>query len=370
MMDMRELETKRLIERGIEQMGNSFFPTNNDFLQSLIAKQSFSLKGTITPIGLAFYIAPLINAVVRVGTLDERTILFRAFLKSEGSVLVPSTKRGCKGQEETIITQATRMVTNVKNRQKKIRDEAFLSFEKKITPEFLDKNSIIMIDAGGTLDKNLNGLVANQIMAKYKRPTFILSKQSDGTYAGSARGFESSVCPDFKKFVLDSGRAIYAEGHGNAFGVSFTENNLREFLEFASIELEYDNATSEYNVDFIYEGNLELNPQDILDICSLDKFWGRGIEECKVCIRNAKITSGNKHLLSPDKNPTLKLDINGVALMKFGISEQEFNMLAPNDYTSTIVDIVGICKINEWAGKVNPQILIEDYEVKQNIMDF
>ena len=36
--------------------------------------------------------------------------------------LIPSTKRGCKGQEETRLEQALRVCTNVKNRWTRTRD--------------------------------------------------------------------------------------------------------------------------------------------------------------------------------------------------------------------------------------------------------
>ena len=214
MMDMRSLETKKLIELGLDKMQTSS-DANNAFLSSLIKKQSYSLGSTLTPIGLAFYIAPLINAIVRVGTHEERLITFEAFLVDVGNKEIPSTKRGHKGEIETVIEQATRTVTNVKNRQKKRRDEAFALFERKIDEEYLKNNSVIFINTNKTLDSNLNGLVANQIMSKYKRPTLILAPYQDADkniFSGSARGFESSVLSDFRQFILDSGFANYAEG--------------------------------------------------------------------------------------------------------------------------------------------------------------
>lgn len=215
MMDMRSLETKKLIELGLASLQEENLVYKNLFLASLIKKQSFSLGSTLTPIGLAFYIAPLINAVVRVGTHEERLITFEAFLTGIGTKEIDSTKRGHKGEKETVIEQATRAVTNVKNRQKKKRDEAFVVFEKKIDEEYLKTNSVIFINTNNTLDHNLNGLVANQIMSKYKRPTLILGlyqAENKKVYSGSARGFESSVLKDFRQFILDSGLANYAEG--------------------------------------------------------------------------------------------------------------------------------------------------------------
>lgn len=158
--------------------------------------------------------------------------------------------------------------------------------------------------------------------------------------------------------------------HANAFGVSFDEDKLEEFLALANEKLNYEGASySEYKVDFVFEQN-EVTPEILLAIGSLSKYWGKGIEECYIAIRNVKITNTSKTLMSADKNPTLKILVNSIPCIKFRCKQEEYNTLAPNEYTSTIVDIVGKCNLNEWMGNITPQILIEEYEFKQNLMDF
>ena len=70
----------------------------------------------MTPIGLAFYIVPLVNAITRVGTQDEKRLLFDSMLEWKAFDSIPSTKRGHKGEEELLVEQAVRTCTNVKNR--------------------------------------------------------------------------------------------------------------------------------------------------------------------------------------------------------------------------------------------------------------
>jgi single-stranded DNA-specific DHH superfamily exonuclease len=43
-------------------------------------KNEFSLQGNITPFGVAFYIAPYINAVTRCGSQEEKLLLFESML--------------------------------------------------------------------------------------------------------------------------------------------------------------------------------------------------------------------------------------------------------------------------------------------------
>lgn len=90
MMDIRDFETRHLITKGLNNIKNSFF-------KEMIKKQEFSLKDGLSPIGIAFYITPYINATIRVGTLKEKIILFEAMLEHLVDEAIPSTKRGCKG---------------------------------------------------------------------------------------------------------------------------------------------------------------------------------------------------------------------------------------------------------------------------------
>ena len=83
----------------------------------MIDKNSYSIGKEVTPTGIAFYVAPYVNSVTRVGTQEEKKILFEAMLEDKAYNFIPSTKRGCKGQEETILTQALRMCVNTKKHQ-------------------------------------------------------------------------------------------------------------------------------------------------------------------------------------------------------------------------------------------------------------
>ena len=65
--------------------------------------------------------------------------------------------------------------------------------------------------------------------------------------------------------------------------------------------------------------------------------------------------------MSPDKSPTIKIQLEGISLIKFKSSQEEYESLLSEGYTA--INIVGTCNLNEWNGKITPQIIIEDYEV-------
>ena len=222
MVSLRDIETKHLVMRGINQIRNPFF-------RSMVDKQAFQLKDGITPFGIAFYIAPYVNATIRVGTQDEKLILFESMLDYRGYELIPSTKRGCKGQMETRVEQACRNCSNIKNRQTKTRDNSLEIIENLIEKQNLNDNKILLIQMEQEVDKNLTGLICNQIMATYQKPVLILNKTSENgiTYwEGSGRGVGNSKLDDFRNFIVSSNLAEWAEGHAQAFGARFQENNI------------------------------------------------------------------------------------------------------------------------------------------------
>lgn len=87
-----------------------------------------------------------------------------------------------------------------------------------------------------------------------------------------------------------------------------------------------------------------------------------------IAIEDLKITKDNVQLLSRDKNPTLKITLpNGVTIMKFKSSEEEFNSLY-SEFGYTKINLIGTAAINEWNGRVTPQILIEEMEIVDSAM--
>ena len=99
-MDRTNTETNYLMLEGLAYINNKGF-------QTLLAAQSYSLKEKatfpwegLTPIDIAFYIAPLINAITRVGSLQEKEAMFYCFIEPDKPL--QSTKRGAKlGETET-----------------------------------------------------------------------------------------------------------------------------------------------------------------------------------------------------------------------------------------------------------------------------
>ena len=231
MMSLTSIETKHIITKGFE-------PNNihNPYIYETWQKNKFKLGEHITSINAAFYIVPLINAVQRSGTIEEKELLFKSMLKHEAFTMVPSTKRGhAPGEQERIVDQAIRTSNNVKNRQTREQDKAMEQLELLIKDlNLLDHKVILFTLDNGAIDRNIAGLIANKIANKYQRPCCILFRviekreqlvtlglcqTSDGatytehgtaheevvTYQGSARGYEMTGVTNFKTICEESG---------------------------------------------------------------------------------------------------------------------------------------------------------------------
>ena len=374
MMDLRDFETKHLVMLGLKQIRNPYF-------RGMVDKQAYSLKDGITPFGIAFYIAPYVNATIRVGTQDEKLMLFESMLDYRGYEQVPSTKRGCKGQTETRVEQACRNCTNIKNRQTKARDASLNTIEHIIEEKGLLENKILVIklDSEFATDRNLTGLIANQLMAKYQRPVLLLNKvinqeevtDANGkvlktidkiTWEGSGRGYDKSKFDNLREFLNNSGLTMYAEGHANALGVGIIDADFADFIEYSNDALKNFDFTPSYKVDYIFH-NDDMNINDILNIANLKSVWGQGVEEPLIAIERIKVYKDNVKLMSADKNPTLKITLpNGMSLIKFRSSKEEFDIFN-SELGCVSINIVGRCERNIWNGIVSPQVMIEDYEI-------
>ncbi len=377
MMSMTSKETKHLINKGFKHIANPF-------IMGMAEKNSFSLKGKVTPMGAAFYIAPFVNAIVRSGTMEEKELVFKSMLNHEATKKILSNKRGHKiGEEEYLYEQAIRTAVNVKKRQTDAQNHGLQVLEQMIEDQnLLDNKVLLFLLEPGQVDKNIAGLIANKFMAKYQRPCCILTKveelvetyppgriaplvQPVISYQGSARGCDKADVNNFKDICAEFGEILYAEGHQGAFGLGLAAEKVDAFIAYTNKALKNMASEPTYYVDYIYDG-ANVNSDNIIEIAEMEYLWGKDLDEPFIAIESLFVTSDMVTLMSPDKKPTLKITLNnGVSLIKFNSSQEEYeSFLSSKSYCSKKVSLIGRCNKNEWNGWVTPQILIEDYDIK------
>lgn len=355
-----EMENRYIIEKGLSNIHNFFF-------QTLIDKQSYSMNDKVNSTTVAFYIVPLINAMIRVGTMEEKERLFGAFI--DGIKKVPSNKRGAKGTEELLAVESARECTNAKNRQNKIKDNAVDSLEAKIYKLGLIDNKVLFVrlDDDDNFPSELNGLVAMQLSAKFKKPTIVARLNEEGFIRGSARGLNESELSDFKTFLTDSGYFEYALGHANAFGCSINNKYLSDFHNYANDKLkDIDFGENVYDVNFISSANNKELEKIVNDLGSYPQLWGQHNPEPLIYIKDINLTPNDIQIIGKNKD-TVKFEKFGITYIQFHAKQLIEDLSNLNDIK---MEIVGKANINEWMGRITPQVFIEGYEVSDGTYSF
>lgn len=369
MMDLNTLENRFISDYGFSHL-------KNEGLRQLIKLQGYSIFGvkleeitdsfldnaSITPINAAFYIAPLVNALIRVGSSKEKELLFQSFIK--GKNIVPSTKRGHKGETETIAEQSARNCYNARNRQNKEKEKALELLDIQISNDCLDDNKILILNADDIdVSNTLTGLCAMGVAAKYKKPVLLGRVNKEGYLKGSMRGRGESELKDFRSFLLSSGYMDYVEGHNNAAGFAIKESDVSKLYDYANKELANINFNEGfYEADFIVNGNCSYLNEMIFDLWKGKNIYGQNCPEPIIITQNLTIRPDNIKIIGAYKD-TVKITFNNTTFMKFKAKELiEQLQNYPGGFIATIV---GRPSVNSWNGIETPQILIEDIEINK-----
>lgn len=376
MMWMQTAENRFICDYGLSHITNEFFKT-------VIKKQCYSMfgiyeeawtdgyytNGDVTQIKVAFYVTPLINALIRVGSQHEKEIMFESFI--HGKDEIASTKRGAAGTMETIAEQSARNCTNARSRQNREKDKAIELLDIQIMNNCLDENKILILNAD-ELDAptTLTGLIAMGIAAKYKKPTMLGRTTPGGYLKGSIRGREESELKDFKGFLNYSGFTDFVEGHANAAGFSMKKSDIDRLNIFANTELKDINFNENfYEADFVVPANYSDLYDLVYSIGEHGKYWGQGNKEPVIIVEDLTIPKSSVKVMG-SKGDTMKIEFNRMTYLFFKASDaiEEFH----NTEGETIkLNIAGRASLNHFRGNTTPQIIVDQYEIKPvSIYDF
>lgn len=354
-MNMTALENRFICDYGLSHLKNEFF-------KQIVEKQSYSLgSGPLTQIGVAFYITPLINALIRVGSQTEKERLFEAFINP--NKLVPSTKRGEKGLEETVCTQAIRNCVNAKAKQNREKEKAIELLDIQIIENCLDENKVIILNADELeIPNTLTGLVAMGVASKYKKPVMLGRVNADGFFKGSIRNFSGSPLENFREFLLSSNYMEFVEGHSSAAGYSLKNSNVEKLLNYCNVQLkDVDFNEGAYDVDFVVNGNCSYLKNLIFELEKGRGLFGQGNPEPVIAIENITLPQSKISIIGSNKD-TVRFEYNGITYVKFKalkIIEELKN------YNKINITVIGRGNINEWGNRRTPQILIDDISFEE-----
>lgn len=360
-MDRTTSETNYLMLEGLRHIKNKGF-------QTLLESQSFSLKEKatppytgLTPIDIAFYIAPMINAITRVGSIQDKQALFYCFIEPDKEM--PSTKRGAKeGDIEPAAEQAARVGKNAKSRQDKIKEKAMDIIDFKIQKNGLLDNNILFIELNeyDNIPQEMTGLVAMNVVSKYHKPCMIGRRNEKDLIQGSIRSDGNfSGLPSFKAFLEQSNLIEYAAGHANACGFGVSGNKVDQFIKYANTLLKAEDFENCYLVDYILNAN-DNNQELLAALAAHPEYFGNHIDEIKFVVTNIPLS--NIFVMGANKD-SIKISCNGIDYIRF--KDSEFIEQVINNRTA-LLTIYGRANLNNYMGKTSVQVFCDDYEFNTN----
>ena len=360
-MDMRSYETRYLTDLGLKNI-------NNKLLKALIDAQEYSTNGIISIHNVQWYLTPIGNALIRIGSYEEKELLFKAFIEQDE--FFEYKKRATKNTpaqtiQESIYDRAARFCKNAKSRQDKMRNKGFDDIVA-LAESKGNNDKVVMVDITDNLHEGLTGVVAIKVAEHFNKPTILLKKHTnkDGkqVYGGSARNIDYSPITDFKT-VVNSTNIMLGQGHDNAFGIvdlplEEKENALNALNDILK-DTEYD---STYLVDYILDID-EVDIDLITQLSVFDTLICQGIEEPMIAVENIRLSRNEFEIFGKNED-TISFIYNNIKYVQFKCKEgnqlYDFIQNAWDENDAIEFNIVGKPCINEYQGIKTPQIIIED----------
>lgn len=230
----------------------------------------------ISSTGLAFTVAPRINAAGRMGDANSALTLLLEENKNK-------------------IIEYCNLLNDYNIERQNECDKLLKSAKAKIAAEGLGEKVIVLSD--DDWNGGLVGIVAAKLVEEYSRPVVLFTK-TEGVYHGSARSIESvnifQAVNSCKHLLVDFG------GHAQAAGITVTGENLPEFAKalasyidqnytqevfVSSIEVD-DFVQEKFTIEFAKELNL-LEP------------FGTGNRKPIFCVKADNVNASPLKLGSP-----------------------------------------------------------------------
>lgn len=357
--DLRNIESRFLTLEGLKQIQKGI--NKNKLITAMVKKKSYDMKNKVTITGISFYIAPLINSIIRNGTLNDKELMFKAFVNSDERY---TDKIRGKGEVKLSIQDyVVRIAEKCKRKQVKLIEEGVKFLSEQINEFDLNKNGVLIVNGTEAIDPNYTGLIANKLSSFYQKPCLLLRGQGD-RLTGSGRGFEKKSIKDFKDWCNNTKLFEFAEGHSQAFGVAINKNNINKLYGVASNII--DNGKLIYNVDGIFTEKT-LNKFIIESISKHDDIWGTSVTQPIFAIENINVEVKDIDLIGAKKT-TIKFKYKDIEFIKFKSSEEEFADI--KQYTTVSFTLIGKFGLNTYNGNATPQITIETMSYKEGVSTF
>ena len=352
-MDIGDLENKQIVTTGLKYLKEHLF------LYQLIQDTHYNNEDpepTIKDIG--WVIGPNINAIIRLGTQEQKNMIFKSLVSP--MLLVPSSKRGEEDQEVPVYQEAVRLCKNAKKRQTTAVDRSIRIIEKELQIQDTDR-AIVYVDENQELTFELSGLIANKLLSQYNRPVILLRHFRQGNIdelRGSARGKAVEGLDNLKDTLNGLTGVQKAEGHAFAFGVGVDKDMLSEFKQHLELALSsVDFNVNLYLVDLVAKYN-ELNIP-MAEITAREDIWGHGVDKPVSLLTDIPT---DKYDFMGNEQQHLKIDCGKYDVLLFNVPELTEQLSQGEKFD---LDAIGEFSVDKSFNVGRLQFVVNDFELKE-----
>lgn len=318
-------ENRVLVKAGLEKINSS------PRLGIEMIKQVASVSKTLSSTGVAFTVAPRINAAGRMGSAYRALEL----------LLCEDEKRARSLAEEIDAANKTRQSV-----ESEITSQAIRSIEENGY-----KYDRVLVVSGEGWHSGVVGIVAARLVEKYGKPAIVIAVDDDGA-KGSARSLGDFSMYDALEACAD--KLTHFGGHMLAAGLGIEKGRIDEFRTAVN---EY---ASKREMPFpLLRLDCKLNPAyisvELANNLSAMEPYGNGNDQPLFGLFSMTVTSvhpigDGKHL-----RMTLSKGDANVSVVKFGTSVNDFPFV-----TGDKVDIAAKLERNEYKGEIRTSVQMRD----------
>lgn len=357
-MSLQELENQYIIRYGLR------FIKNHTFFNELLKDRMGNPVEVVTIKDIGWSIGPNINAVIRLGSMEEKQMLFDTLIYPNGNV--NSQKRGADGEVVARYIEMCRICKNLKAKQNRLVQSALKIIEPEIN---LKHNLIYYIDEANELPFELSGLIANRLLSSYKRPVLLLKHFHDyedssmpDCWAGSMRSITAEGFEDPRAIFNNMTGVREFAGHAEACGAKIFKDSFDSFIADAYETLDkidFDNQL------YTVEASVPCRPfnETLGKIFAAEDIWGSGIEKPLMHIYNIDCI-GAEYMGKEGQH--IKIVTPNIDIVIFDDNELVNTFKQSKKYT---MEAVGEISWNDWEDQPKLQMIVSGYELKEKIDD-
>lgn len=338
--DLRDLEARALVYEGIERIKNElethYAPPS--LIAALYEANRYSIRHGMNINAIGWYIAPPMNAVIRMGTQQDKEDLFKALVWGcdEQVDYIPTSGKN-KGIAKKVSFQEdmARRAKNIKSRQDTATRKLMREYLKQLSQDETDDSFMVAILRDEVEEKYmpLTGLIANKLTLEIQKPVLLLTKMTDDDgkeyYIGSGRGYEPIGIPDFngalRKTHLQTGTApIVLGGHPNAFGYAARKDDLEAVMENINKQYADKNLIPGFPVEYELESKVGI-AAIAKDLGIYYDLWGNQVVQPRFAITNVRVPAQDVHCSS--NGQTIYFTCDGLQYSKKYCNKNEYEEL-------------------------------------------